>query len=58
MVRISSISARWTWLATWEDEVTGFPKSAHDDQVDTLSMLALYIYRWNEPLIEVWGDRK
>jgi len=46
------------WLGVWEDEITGFPKGTHDDQVDTLSMLALYIYRWNEPLIEVWGEKQ
>jgi predicted phage terminase large subunit-like protein len=25
------------WLKTWVDEMAGFPNSAHDDQVDTLS---------------------
>lgn len=35
--------AHATWLSEWEDELTAFPRGAHDDQVDVLSYAAAHL---------------
>ena len=45
------------WWADFETELTRFPKAAHDDQVDPMSLAAFHVQRVGGPPTDEQADR-
>lgn len=46
------------WLETWRKEIYLFPKTKHDDQVDTLSMICMIVRTRRPGLLDLDSDTK